>query len=208
MHRTILWLALVLLVQTAWGAAYNTELFTTIQVNQGSGSVKSDANEKKIKSNVIDAKFSFGYFIDEVMEPVLEYSLRSSDGTLGTFKSKINQTSWGIGSIFNLNNAAPTSKKKVEFKSIWIPYGGFIIQSNSSKIQAGSGSQSVLQDSRMSNKLVLGLRYLLYDHIAINNWIRVSYDKQTGSAQEGTKEEGSKSELNLEFCLFGLSLLF
>ena len=195
-------------------ADYNHEVngyldFTYASGKISSGSTNTALNERSIKGNL-----GYGYFISPHVEPVVDVTLNNLSKTTGDYTNAWNNNDWNLGILFNSPDRALEKEKPLKAgeesspisSSRWIPYGGFLVGSraNSQTIGATTGSERI-----GLSKLTAGRRYLLYPHIAMNVWVRASYENSTAKATaDGSSNNGVVSKLILEFRLFSLSVLF
>ena len=150
----------------AHSSEYTHEFFATLQVNQSSGEVNSSNDKKKLAASTTIASFGYGYFSGDVIEPFIEFSLNSEQLSVGNFTQNNSTTDWSIGMLFNIpeEQASPPPqtaggkkrKKPALKKSLWYPYGGFLISSNSSTGTGGDSVTTKVTKGTMISKLTFG----------------------------------------------------
>jgi hypothetical protein len=195
-------------------ADYNHEINGYLDFTSASGKVSSGSTNTKLNDRSVKGNLGYGYFVSSHVEPVVDVTLNNLSKTTGDYDNAWNNTEWNLGVLFNSPDRALEKDKPTKAgeessplsSSRWIPYGGFLVGSraNSQTIGVTSGSERI-----MLSKLTAGVRYLLYPHIAMNVWVKASYENSSAKATaDGSDSTGVVSKLILEFRLFSLSVLF
>ena len=156
----------------------------------------------------------FGWIINGSFEPIVEVEIVQEKAKIGDFNVSGSKTELGVGALFNLPLNKISRRTRSRSRSLWysgskwIPYGGVIIKSSKDNTESGAGQSVNVQDNGLKTNIVGGCRYMVFDHIAINSWIRLSYNDAAGNVESEVNVGGETSSLTIDINLFSLSLLF
>lgn len=190
---------------------FTHEFYSNIYIREGSGQLTSDSNKKSLKESQAQGTLGYGYFLTPILEPIVEAQFYTNLNKIGKFNLSSTDSVFGLGLLFNLLPEQPTGKSKNYKNSIaynLIPYGGFIIGSRmSSNNLKDENSKTTSSNTTISTKLTFGIRYLLFNEVAINSWVRASYENANQTSSANAEEKGLVSKIVIELKLLSLSVI-
>ena len=93
-------------------------------------------------------------------------------------------------------------------QSDWVPYGGFIISSNSIERKSTKEATINSKETGLRTKIIFGTRYFFFKGLALNSFVILSYESDAQQASQDNKTGGTISKLSAELNLFTLSIFF
>lgn len=193
---------------------YRYELQASFDILNHSGSLqKSGDQAEDFNENIYKLTFSGGMLLGDNFEPILEFSYKSAAKTIGDFENTSAHTSWGLGALFNIPTGdMPKNSYRLNApllaNSKWIPYGGFIIGSQSHTESGGIAAKTDISENGIRTKLIFGTRYMIFPHLAFNMWLRMSYEQSASEVSESGKTGGTLSKLAIDGKLLSFSIFF
>lgn len=184
------------------------EVFGAISYLTDSGSVKaaSSASDTKIALSVLNFRAGYGYLLGDHLEPYLEVDQESVTKKVDSFTSTQNSTIFSAALLVNLPIAEDALAGKKMVYATWIPYIGFMFTSITGSNESGADAKTTVSGNGMRSKLVAGVRYKLFERVALNSYLRFSFNQNSESAK-GTGELGSSnSDQRVEVQLLGISI--
>ena len=199
-------------------ANYRHELNGSLSYDMSNGSTTDIADNSKteLKQSIIGAGVSYGYIVDDHLEPIIELQFRQDQRTVDNFTSNDQVMDVGFGLLVNLPVAGrPSSPREAAtnwdvpdfMRAKWIPYVGFLAGYNSNTAEQGESNQSKFTDQGTFTKVIFGTRYLVFDHVALNSSVRILYESNKSSAEDSNVSGADGSKLRVEARLFSISLL-
>ena len=194
---------------------YTYELKGSADINYQKGSQKAANGDKQDKSNtIITTNLQFGYFMNKVVEPVIDLSWSSDAKSVGNYKRTNGLLNWGVGVIFNLphfyrvhdENENQKSDESFDFWSRWLHYGGFVLSSKSKTSKEEGEAPSEIKDSRFQSYLIFGSRYMVYENIGFNVSFKLHLANQDTEVNETSASGGSTTALQIDLNLLSLSV--
>jgi hypothetical protein len=84
--------------------------------------------------------------------------------------------------LFNLPVVAEGQPARLHLAN-WIPFGGLLLMSEKESNSGKLASTSSANNTSLMTNLVVGVRYLPFQNIALNSSLRMSYEKSSSSAE-------------------------
>jgi hypothetical protein len=171
-------------------------------------STKSKLNESALNENAttFDLSMLYGYFIGDLVQPVVELGYHTSKNNIGELNESTNQFTWGLGLLFNLPLQGEFKSTTVNMDRL-VPFGGLLVLSESSSSRGNLMSTSTASNENLMTNLVAGVRYMMFPHVSVNSSIRVSYEKSASAAEANTSAGGERSKTRIQLRLLSFSLL-
>jgi outer membrane protein W len=209
-----------------YGAEFYNELKSTVNYNSSTGQVDSGDKKTKIDQNEIIATLTYGYFASDNVEPFLELTYRTASDKVGDISTSDSLLDWGVGMLFNIpmgpgetedsqskrkkRKRGPVNDVATLANSIWIPYVGIMLASQTSGTKSTSnlGDESDLSHSDVVTKLIMGTRYMIYPNVGFNFALRLFYQNTASEAKAPNSQKGATQKLTIQADLVSLSLLF
>lgn len=190
-------------------SGYRQELALTGYVDFVKGSTKSNPEDKALDEQSLEwtADLTYGVFLGEFVEPVIEVSYTKENNKLGEFDGTKTNLSWGAGLLFNLPVVSDGQPALLHLAN-WIPFGGLLVMSETESSNGKLASTSSANNKSLMTNLVVGVRYLPFQNVSINSSVRMSYEKSSTSSDADAKSGGERSKTRVQARLLGLSLLF
>jgi len=121
-----------------------------------------------------------------------------------------------VGLIFNVglpeSNKGKKSKKKTKGVSspfantTWVPYGGMLLTWEDSKDNYKKDIDNKIDSNNLLNKLIVGVRYKLYEHVYLNSQLRLSLFAMKNTSNSNGENLSDKTVTLIEFKLISLSV--
>ena len=184
------------------------EVFGAISYLNDTGSVKaaSSASDTKIALSVLNFKAGYGYLLGDHLEPYLEVDQESVTKKVDSFTSTQNSTVFSAALLVNLPIAEDALAGKKMVYATWIPYIGFMFTSVSGSNESGADAKTTVSGNGMRSKLVAGVRYKLFERVALNSYLRFSFNQNSESAKGSGELGSSNSGQRIEVQLLGISI--
>ena len=192
---------------------YDYEFMGTASVVQDAGSIQRVGGEKEDFSETnMEVRLLSGIILGNNFEPVFEIAYVNKAKTIGEYREIIGGLIWGLGVLFNVPLGEWPAKSRglnapLWTTSDWVPYGGFLIESISFNDEGGTKDKVTLAESEMRTKIIFGTRYLIYPHLALNLWLRLSYENINNEAKSSESHGGSLDRMAIDINLFSFSVL-
>jgi hypothetical protein len=147
------------------------EVIGAISYLSDSGSVKaaSSASDTKISLSVLNIKGGYGYILGDHLEPYVEVDQQSATKKVDSFTSTQSSTIFSAALLVNLPIAEDALAGKKMVYATWIPYIGFMFTSISGSNESGADLKTTVSGNGMRSKLVAGVRYKLFERVALNS---------------------------------------
>lgn len=198
-------------------SSYDYEFFGSLQFEQHSGALNKalDETPEEFAQSKLNSKLGIGFLFGDQVEPFIEYSMYTESRTIGNYTASSSVGIWGAGLILNVPlGDSPSSEVVTSYNtpvfsnSTWIPYAGFMFVGKTLADTAGADTQSTVAEVVTQSLLIAGIRYMLYDHLALNMWLRMAMESDVTEADSGEKSGGAITKTTLELNLISFSLLF
>lgn len=188
---------------------YTQEWALSGHVDFVKGSTKSKPEDSALNEQSLEwtAELTYGVFLGEFVEPVVEVSYTKENNKLGEFDGSKTNLSWGAGLLFNLPVVPEGQPARLHLAN-WIPFGGLLVMSETENSSGKLASTSSANNKSLMTNLVVGVRYVPFQNVSINSSLRMSYEKSSTSADADAKSGGERSKTRIQARLLGLSLLF
>ena len=185
------------------------EVYGSINYSSKSGSIQDAKSAKatEINRTISEVALSYGYFFGDHLEPVIELSQRSvtqETASATATDSRLNAT---LGLLVNLPIADNAFSGNKVYHAKWIPYMGFLISSESDSSESGIATTTEFKNSQVTSKLIFGSRYKLFENVAINFNMRLSYESKDEKASTDSQLGSNSAGTNIEATILGISLL-
>jgi len=189
-------------------AGYSQEWALTGYVDFVKGSTKSKPEDNALNEQGLEwtAELTYGVFLGEFVEPIIEVAYTKENNKLGDFDGAKTNLSWGAGLLFNLPVVAEGQPSLLHLAN-WIPFGGLLVMSETESNSGKLASTSSANNKSLMTNLVVGVRYLPFQNVSLNSSLRMSYEKSSTSADADAKSGGERSNTRIQARLLGLSLL-
>lgn len=187
---------------------YGQEWALTGHVDFVKGSTKSNPEDSSLNEQSLEwtAALTYGVFLGEFVEPVVEVAYVKENNKLGEFNGTKTNLSWGAGLLFNLPVVPDGLPAQLHYAN-WIPFGGLLVMSETESSNGKLASTSSANNKSLMTNLVVGVRYLPFSNVSLNSSFRMSYEKSSTSADAESKSGGERSKTRIQARLLGLSLL-
>lgn len=184
------------------------EVIGAISYLSDSGSVKaaSSTSDTKISLSVLNIKGGYGYILGDHLEPYVEVDQQSATKKVDSFQSTQSSTTFSAALLVNLPIAEDALAGKKMVYATWIPYIGFMFTSISGSNESGADLKTTVSGNGMRSKLVAGVRYKLFERVALNSYVRFSFDQNSESAKSNSELGSSNSGQRAEVQLLGISI--
>lgn len=171
-------------------------------------STRSKPNENALNENAttFDLSMLYGYFIGDLVQPVVELGYHTSKNNIGELNESTNRFTWGLGLLFNLPLQGEIKSTTVNMDRL-VPFGGLLVLSESSSSRGNLMSTSTASNENLMTNLVAGVRYMMFPHVSVNSSMRVSYEKSASAAEANTSAGGERSKTRIQLRLLSFSLL-
>ena len=188
----------------------NHEFFGTVSYATTTGSVKAADQSKAtdVKGTNLGLLLGYGYVWKDHLEPIIELERHGLTHKIAEYSSNESITDVTAGLLVNLPLASDIYAGRKFYYADWVPYVGFAFSNRTSSDKRGIAVNSVVAKKSIISKITLGTRYRLFEHVAINSHIRISYDSSDNFATVDTKVGSTSHGLTVEVQVFGLSILF
>lgn len=185
------------------------EVYGSINFSSKSGSIQDAESAKATEINRTSSEvaLSYGYFFGDHLEPVIELSQRSvtqETAAATATDSRLNAT---LGLLVNLPIADNAFSGNKVYHAKWIPYMGFLISSESDSSESGIATTTEFKNSQVTSKLMFGSRYKLFENVAVNFNMRLSYESKDEKASTDSQLGSNSAGTNIEATILGISLL-
>ena len=194
---------------------YDYELMTSLGVNYDTGSLnKAGEDAENFNNQTVYFDLMSGILFGDHFEPILEVSLSQTTNTIGDYSETKSNLIWGLGALFNIPTGSKPSKIKQDANtpafanSTWIPFGGFVFSGTSHDESGGSATKTTIAESGLRTKLIFGSRYMLYPHIGLNFWLRLSYEQSASEVTEPDTTGGTVNKLSIQSNLLSFTMFF
>ena len=194
---------------------YDYEFMTSVGVNFDTGSLnKTGEDAEKFNNQTVFVDLMTGVLFGDHFEPIFEASYTQTTNIIGDYKETKNNLNWGLGALFNIPTGGKPDKSGADANapafanSDWIPFGGFIFSGTSHDESGGNGTNTTIVESGLRTKLIFGSRYMLYPHIGLNFWIRMSYEQSASEVTEPDKTGGTVDKLSIQSNLLSFTMFF
>lgn len=193
---------------------YDYELMGSLEFHQNTGSLKNSAEQEETFSRqIISTSLTSGFVFGNHFEPIFEATYQTTSTTITNLTTESSYMTLGVGALFNLpitstkSGDATTNGRLSEVR--WVPYGGFLVDMVTLSETGTLNSSLSSSGSEIRTKLYLGLRYVLYHHLAVNMGAKVSYESSAGEGtdSDGSKTGGSQNRLNIDLRILSFSVL-
>lgn len=188
---------------------YRHEWMFSGDVDFVKASTKSKPDEAALTEQglTMNAQLLYGYFIGELVEPVVEVGYSQSKNKVGEFDGTSRKIQWGAGILFNTPLVDDDKPARLHFAK-WVPFGGLLVMSEHTINDGELASTSSSANKYLMTNLVAGVRYMAYANVAVNSSLRLSYEKSSTSAEVDGKSGGERSKTRIQARLLGISLMF
>jgi hypothetical protein len=194
---------------TSSRTGYSQEWALTGYIDFVKGSTKSKPEDSALNEQGLEwtAELTYGVFLGEFVEPVVEVAYTKENNKLGEFDGSKTNLSWGAGLLFNLPVVDEGQPAQLHLAD-WIPFGGLLVMSETESNNGKLASTSSANNKSLMTNLVVGVRYLPFRNVSLNSSLRMSYEISSTSADAEAKSGGERSKTRIQARLLGLSLLF
>lgn len=184
------------------------EFFGSLSYITNKGSVKSAAESEptKISQAVMSIKAGYGYIIDDHLEPFFELDRQSITKTVEAYNSTKTTTVATLGLLVNLPIASDALAGHKFYHAEWIPYIGFMFTKSDGNNESGTDSKSTVIGNGLSSRLTVGLRYKIFERVALGSYIRLTYATNSETATLPNELGSTSTGLGAEVQLLGISI--
>ncbi len=193
--------------------SYNHETNLSIDYTTLTGLSQSSEDKTEVKNDVLDVNFMYGYlFQNNFLEAVIEVNYYNKVSSIKDVKKTITHVNPSFGLYVNipLSDLRDNNTVKTPFKGThWVPYSGLLFSSEDIKEKYTMTTDHDISSNYLVTKIVLGVRYKLYNHLYLNSQLRISLNTIKDTAKSGSVEPlSSKTSTQLELKLISISILF